>query len=167
MNIHSGEKSVPAPHPQLAIQVRDKAASGRQLYDMTREWVMRGYRVYVNDRVDVALAAGAEGVQLPHGGLSPAEVCALGSRLKIGMSIHSAGEVTDAADFCVLAPIFDSPGKGTPIGTAALREAAARGVPILALGGVDASNARACLSAGATGVAAIRAGAELARVLLA
>src|SRR5438128_646432 len=69
MNIHSGEKSMPAPHPRLAIQVRDKAATGRRLYDTAREWVTRGYRVYVNDRVDVALAAAAEGVQLPGGGL--------------------------------------------------------------------------------------------------
>jgi thiamine-phosphate pyrophosphorylase len=167
MNIHSDEKSVPGPHPELAIQVRDKAATGRQLYDTACGWVRRGYRVYVNDRADVALAAGAEGVQLPGSGLSPAEVRAIGPQLKIGMSIHSAKEVTEAADFCVLSPIFESPGKGAPIGTAAIREAAARGVPILALGGVDVANARECLAAGATGVAAIRAGAELARVLLA
>jgi thiamine-phosphate pyrophosphorylase len=165
MNIHSAEKSMPGPHPRLAIQVRDKAASGRELYENVRAWVNRGYRVYVNDRVDVALAVGAEGVQLPGGGLPPREVRALGP-LKIGMSIHSAEEVTTEADFCVLSPIFASPGKGSPIGTAALREAAARGVPVIALGGVDASNARACLDVGAAGVAAIRAGAELARALL-
>src|SRR5262245_39727162 len=166
MNVHSGEKSMPTPHPELAIQVRDKSVGGAALYATARAWVAGGYRVYVNDRADVALAAGAEGVQLPGGGLSPAEVRAIGPQLKIGMSIHSAKEVTDAADFCVLSPIFDSPGKGAPIGTAAIRVAAARGVPILALGGVDASNARECLAAGAMGVAAIRAGAELARVLL-
>jgi thiamine-phosphate pyrophosphorylase len=174
MNIHSDEKSVPgprgafaipAPHPQLAIQVRDKTAGGAKLFAAARAWVERGYRVYVNDRADVALAVGAEGVHLPGGGLSPQDVRALGP-LKIGMSIHSAQEVTAAVDFCVLSPIFESPGKGRPIGVAAIAEAAKRGVPILALGGVDASNARACLDAGAAGVAAIRAGAELARMLL-
>ena len=181
MNVHSGEKSVPGPHPQvaiptphpqLAIQVRDKTAGGAKLFAAAREWVQRGYRVYVNDRADVALAAGAEGVHLPGGGLSPADVRALAALtpsrvpLKIGMSIHSAREVTNEVDFCVLSPIFESPGKGKPMGLAVITEAAGRGVPILALGGVDVSNARACFEAGAAGVAAIRAGAELARTLL-
>ena len=161
MNIHSA-----MPHPQLAIQLRDKTAGGARLFAAAREWVTRGYRLYVNDRADVALAAGAEGVHLPGGGLAPAEVRALG-RLKIGMSIHSASEVTNEVDFCVLSPIFESPGKAAPIGIAAITQAAAHGVSIVALGGVDASNARACLDAGAAGVAAIRAGAELARTLLA
>src|SRR5262249_22391110 len=97
MNIHSAEKSVPGPHPRLAIQVRDKAASGRELYENVRAWVNRGYRVYVNDRVDVALAVGAEGVQLPGGGLAPREVRALAPLLKVGMSIHSADEATAEA----------------------------------------------------------------------
>jgi len=163
--LHSAEKIVPTPHPQLAVQVRDKVAGGGALYEAARRWVAAGYRVYVNDRADVALAAGAEGVQLPGGGLLPRQVRALGD-LKVGVSIHAPSEVTREADFCVLAPIFASPGKGEPLGIRALAEAAARGVPIIALGGIDPSNARECLQAGAAGVAAIRAGAALARALL-
>jgi thiamine-phosphate pyrophosphorylase len=153
------------PHPELAIQIRDKSATGAAVYAAARGWVARGYRVYVNDRADVALAAGAEGVQLPRGGLSPAQVRALGP-LRVGVSIHAPAEVRDDADFCVLSPIFASPGKGAPLGTEPLRAAAGHGVPVLALGGVCAANASACLAAGAAGVAAIRAGAELARELL-
>jgi thiamine-phosphate pyrophosphorylase len=91
-------------------------------------------------------------------------------KLRVGVSAHSVFDVTraraDGADFCVLGPIFDSPGKGPPIGMSPLAEAAKKGIPVYALGGVSPSNARACLEAGAQGVAAIRAGAALAEALL-
>jgi thiamine-phosphate pyrophosphorylase len=158
------------PDERLAIQLRDRAAGGAALFAAAARLCKAGHRVYVNDRVDVALAAGCEGVHLPLGGLAASDARVLG-RLRIGVSTHAPSEVADAhaagADFCVLGPIFATPGKAPPLGTRALTEAAGGGLPVYALGGVDVANARACLGAGARGVAAIRAGAELARALAA
>jgi thiamine-phosphate pyrophosphorylase len=113
----------------------------------------------VNDRADVALAAGADGVHLPARGLSPADARALGLRL-VGVSAHSAADVERAAregaDFAVFAPVYDTPGK-LGQGEGALAEACrAAPIPVLALGGVDATNAPRCIEAGARGVACIR-----------
>lgn len=81
----------------------------------------------------------------------------------ISVACHSPAEAGARADqganVLVLSPIFESPGKGLPLGLHALREARAAIAPdctLVALGGVDASNASACLHAGAHGVAAIR-----------
>ena len=108
----------------------------------------------MNDRADIALAAGA-GLHLPSRGLSPEDALQLG--LPVAQSVHSAAEAAASfADFVVFAPVFETPGKHAQ-GLEALRfvcEAAK--VPVLALGGIDASNARACLDAGAAGVACIR-----------
>jgi thiamine-phosphate pyrophosphorylase len=155
-----------APDARVAIQLRDRAASGAALYQAARALVAAGHRVYVNERVDVALAAGCEGVQLPRCGVAVPDVHALaGEQLRVGVSLHTEHEVpaarTAGADFAVLAPIFPSPGKGTPLGLPTLADAARHGLPIYALGGVDSGNAAACLSAGAQGVAAIRGVAGL------
>ncbi|HJZ88284.1 MAG TPA: thiamine phosphate synthase [Polyangia bacterium] len=161
-----------APSEQWAIQLRDREASGAALLAAAERLARAGHRVYVNDRVDVALAAGCEGVQLGGSSVEVADARALGGpELGVGVSIHAPAEAAAAraagADFCVLAPIFASPGKGPPLGLGALAEAARAGLPVYALGGVDESNAAACLHAGAAGVAAIRAGLVLARLFAA
>lgn len=111
----------------------------------------------VNDRADVALAAGADGVHLPSRGLAAADARALGLRL-VGESVHTAEEAARSlADFCVFAPVFETPGKIAQ-GLDKLAEACrASRRPVLALGGVDAGNAARCIEAGASGVACIRA----------
>jgi len=122
----------------------------------------------VNDRIDVALAAGADGVHLPSAGISPAEARALlGEGRLIGVSCHSSLDVARAleggADFATFGPIFDTPSKrayGPPVGLARLAEAARLGLPLLGLGGVDLSNAASVVEAGACGLAAIRAWLE-------
>jgi len=121
--------------------------------------------LFVNRRFDLALAAAADGVHLPAAGLPVARVrMAVGERLVIGRSTHELDEVRRAreqgADYVVFGPVFDTPskrGRRAPRGLAALAEAAAVGVPLFAIGGIDAARVAPVLRHGATGLAAIRA----------
>jgi len=112
----------------------------------------------LNDRLDIALAAGLHGVHLPGNGLPADKVRPLVKVL--GVSVHSVGEALQAdhahADFVVFGPIFDSPGK-TAVGLSPLREVAqAVKIPVLAIGGITTKNATDVLEAGASGIAGIR-----------
>ncbi len=138
------------------IQIREKDLSIRELFEFTLAVLeARGSKptkVLVNTRADVALAVKADGVHLPAD--APREVPA---GLLVGRSCHTIEEVrTCGADFAVFGPVFETPGKGQPVGLDALRDAAGTGVPLYALGGVTWENAAACLKAGAVGVAGIR-----------
>lgn len=158
-----------APPGRVAVHLREKDLAGRDLLALARSLGAvcraRGQRLLVNDRVDVALAAGADGVHLPAAGLPPAEVRRLlGPSALVGVSCHSAADVLRARDggatYATFGPVHDTPSKrafGAPVGLAALREAARLGLPLVALGGVDAGNAPDAVAAGAAGVAAIRA----------
>jgi thiamine-phosphate pyrophosphorylase len=127
-----------------------------------------GQLLLVNDRIDVALAAGADGVHLPSAGIPPGDARRLvGSGLLVAVSCHSAADVARArdagADFATFGPLFETPSKrefGPPVGLGPLHEASLLGLPLVALGGVDASNASAAVAAGAYGLAAIRAWLE-------
>src|SRR5207244_4346825 len=148
----------PAPAVEAALSVLPRGAAGVQLRQplaaralLERARALRAIctrfaaPLLVNDRADVAVAAGADGVHLPARGLPPAEAKKL--LPLVGVSCHSAAEVAAAqdADFCVFAPVFDTPGK-TPAGLEKLREAArATSKPVFALGGVDAGNAARCI----------------------
>lgn len=154
--------------PLVAVQLREKdllagplLALARSLAAVTRSF---GARLFVNDRLDVALAAAADGVHLGGGSLSVKDVRALTDRLAVAASTHEPADVAaaarDGADFVVLGPIFDTPSKrglGAPLGPSAIAAARFDSIPILALGGVDQANAEECLRAGAHGVACIRA----------
>jgi thiamine-phosphate pyrophosphorylase len=151
------------PRACCGVQLRQPSLGGRELLQRAQELLAicerHGAPLLVNDRADVALAAGADGVHLPARGLSPADARALGLRL-VGVSAHSPADVARAAregaDFAVFAPVFETPGK-TAQGEGALAAACrAAPIPVLALGGVDASNAGRCIDAGARGVACIR-----------
>jgi thiamine-phosphate pyrophosphorylase len=114
--------------------------------------------VLVNDRLDVALAAGVDGVHLPANGLPAAGVRPFVKTL--GCSIHSVEDGVkaerDGADFVVFGAVFDTPGK-RPAGLQALRAVtAAVKIPVLAIGGITNENTPAVLEAGAAGIAAIR-----------
>lgn len=153
-----------------AVQAREKdlgaadlAALCRRLRDLTDA---HGARLVVNDRVDVALAVGADGVQRTHASLPVADIRAIaGRRLAIGASVHSLEEAVDAeqqgADWIVFGPVYDTPSKrrwGPPQGLERLgRVAAAVRVPVIAIGGITPERVAAVRAAGAAGVAAIGA----------
>ena len=152
-----------------AVQLRDKEMPACGLLALAHELAgvchELGHRLLVNDRLDVALAAGADGVHLPSAGIPPAEARRLmGPQAFLGVSCHGEEEVRRAleggADFATFGPVFETPSKrvyGSPVGLEALRSAARLGLPLVALGGIEAANARAAIEAGAWGLAAIRA----------
>ena len=148
------------------IQVREKDLPDGALAALARAVVQAvqgaGTRVLVNGRPDIALIAGAHGVQLPEEGLPVAQVKRSFPRLIVGASRHSVEGArraeAEGADFVVLGPIFATPGKDQgPLGLDALAEAArALRVPVHAIGGVNGETAGAARDAGARGLAAIR-----------
>lgn len=138
------------------IQIREKDLSASELLAFTRRVMeLRAQhmtKILVNTRADIAIAAGADGVHLPS--IAPRETL---PGLLVGRSCHTLDDIRQAqADFVTFSPIFESPGKGTPLGLDILREAATLGVPIYALGGITWKNAPSCIDAGAAGIAGIR-----------
>jgi thiamine-phosphate pyrophosphorylase len=119
----------------------------------------------VNDRADIAAGAGADGVHLTTRSIDARTIRkTFGEELLIGASTHSLEEAVAArdggADFIVFGPIFETPSKqeyGTPVGIEQLSKVASElgPFPVIALGGVTLTNARDCLSAGASGIAGI------------
>jgi thiamine-phosphate pyrophosphorylase len=151
----------------VAVQLREKDLPAGQLFQLARELrvvtARAGVRFFVNDRIEVALAAHADGVHLGNGSLSIAQTKALAPRLSIAVSTHTRVEVEFAAkagvDFVVFGPVFETPSKHgllCPTGVDGLSTVCGLGVPVVALGGIDTENASACLVAGAAGVACIR-----------
>jgi thiamine-phosphate pyrophosphorylase len=146
------------------IQIREKDLPPRKLLALVRKAVdlaaASPTRVLVNGRVDVALAARANGVHLAAGGIDPGQWRRIvPDGFLIGVSCHSVEELQRAAtaDFAVYGPVFATPGKGPAIGLDALAEAArVSPIPLFALGGVTPGNAQSCIGAGAAGIAAIR-----------
>ncbi len=150
------------------VQLREKDLGARELYDLGLRLrpLLAGRALFVvNDRLDVALALGADGVQLGAAGLPVAAARRLaGDRLRIGRSVHDAAEAVAAeregADFLIVGTIFATrshPGQAAagPGLLAAVR--AATRLPLLAIGGVEAANLATVMAAGADGVAVISA----------
>ncbi len=123
-----------------------------------------GARLFINDRLDIALMVDADGVQLPENGLPPNEVKARYPHLLVGVSTHSLESAkkaeTDGADFVTFSPIFETPSKkeyGPPQGLEKLQSVAgAVNIPVIALGGIDLQKIPSVLKHGAFGVALIR-----------
>ena len=150
------------------IQVRDHQAAARTLYDLAcaaKEIAhASNARLAVNDRVDVALAAGADGVQLGARGLDPAMVRRIAPRLAIGVSIHSVEEARIAdlvtVDWLTFGHVFATgshPGE-PPRGIVALEDVVgAVDRPVIAIGGVTEANVDQVVAAGAAGVTVISA----------
>jgi thiamine-phosphate pyrophosphorylase len=147
------------------VQVREKDLDGGPLLALARAAVATGARVMVNDRLDVALAAGAHGVHLPERGLAIDVARRLAPGLAIGASRHTvdgaAAAAAAGAQLVQLGPIWDTPHKGPPLGPAALgaaRDAIAGRAQLVAVCGIDGGGrAREARRAGADAVAAIRA----------
>ena len=121
-----------------------------------------GALLLVHGSAEVALQTGADGGHLPEGGSIEDARSLLGAMAWVGASRHDEAGVragaAAGADYLTLSPVFASPLKGEPLGLARFSAITrASDVPIVALGGVTASNAAACRLAGAAAVAAIRA----------
>jgi thiamine-phosphate pyrophosphorylase len=150
------------------IQIRERDLPAGILVDLVRRVVTRAQAtsvvVVVNDRADVALAAAAGGVHLRSDGPPIERVRGLGARgWLVGRSTHSAAEAAThgRADYLLLGTVFPSESKqdgASTIGLDGLRAAVGAGrAPILAIGGVNPTNAPDCVAAGARGIAAIGA----------
>lgn len=146
------------------IQLRERDLDGGVLLSLTRRVLARAagtsVRVLVNDRVDVAQAAGADGVHLRADSPPSAVVRDLvGPSAILGRSIHSIAETSDVADLFVFGTVFPSGSKrpDAPIvGVTALAEVVGRArVPVLAIGGVTPERVPEVRATGAAGVAAI------------
>jgi thiamine-phosphate pyrophosphorylase len=152
------------------IQLREKDLSVRQLFDMA-VWMREltgeyGAKLFINDRVDVALSVGADGVHLGLNSIPAHAVRKIsGDKLMVGASAHGVEEAItaekDGADFITLGPIYETPSKlkyGKPIGVDTLGEVKSRvSVPVFAIGGIKLDRVKEVRDAGADGIAMISA----------
>jgi thiamine-phosphate pyrophosphorylase len=152
------------------IQVRAKQMSSAQLLRISDRLVAAGRacgaQIIVNDRVDVAKLSGAAGVHLGQDDIPVADARAmLGPDALIGYSTHTVAQIEAAllepVTYIAVGPVFGTRSKETgyePVGPALVREAArlARGVPVVAIGGITLDTAPGVLQAGAESVAVIR-----------
>jgi len=153
------------------LQIRIKPGDARDIARVAR-WARavcdeHGAALVVNDRVDVALAVGADAVHLGQDDLPLAEARAIaGKRLAIGVSTHNPAQVRAAyfggADYIAYGPIFQTRTKANPDpvqGLPALREAVALAheIPVVAIGGITPSDARDIYTRGASAICAIAA----------
>lgn len=150
------------------IQLREKRASPREFYNAALQAVSIGHRlgvqIVINDRVDVAIAVGADGVHLGQDDLLPERArLLLGERRIIGFSTHALeqalGADSEPVDYIAIGPVFQTYTKEKPdptVGLDAVREIKRRtSKPLVAIGGITIDTARAVLEAGADSVAVI------------
>ncbi len=160
------------------IQLREKDLEARRLFRLASAAIAAsraagsggtGTRILINDRLDVAWAVGAAGVHLGEASLPVTEAvrskrlagrpdCLVGASChSLGAALHAAGE---GADYIFFGPVFSTPSKagfGPAQGLERLSETCRSvRIPVLAIGGITAANAAACLDAGAAGIAGIR-----------
>jgi len=128
-----------------------------ELHEQTKCWCI------VNDRVDIALACGVQGVQLTHKSISVPDVQRIAPALRVGASVHSAAEAKDAelagADWCVAGNVFETPSHpGLPRKETSFIPdvVAAVSLPVIAIGGIRPEHVRSLVHRGAHGIAAIR-----------
>jgi thiamine-phosphate pyrophosphorylase len=153
-----------------AIQLREKNLSSHELYQLAREFRSLTSRfkahLFINDRIDIALAVDADGVHLGESSIPTAAARdLLGKDKLIGVSCHSLERAVTAeasgGDFITFGPVFFTPSKacyGDPVGLVRLAETvAALTIPVFGLGGVTSSNIQQVLDSGAHGIALISA----------
>lgn len=151
-----------------AVQLREKDLEGGALFQIAldlRELTTRYQaRLFINDRIDIALAVEADGVHLGQTSFPvPTARKLLGSEKLIGVSTHSQTEISAAAgaDFLLFGPVYFTPSKaayGTPQGLERLREAVRISpVPVIAIGGIKSAQIPEILASGAHGIGVITA----------
>lgn len=157
----------------IAVQLREKDLSAKELFELALSIKQLtdqyGAKLFINDRLDVALAAGADGVHLGQKSFSPKDVKKFlsnySSRFFIGVSTHSLAEAKkaedDGADFITLGPVSHTPSKaeyGEPLGIEAIKKIKQKiKIPVFAIGGIKKENAKDVMNAGAAGIAVISA----------
>lgn len=163
------EKAV--THGVGMVQLREKDLSARDLYNLgtrVKEAIAGRALLIVNDRIDIALALNADGVQLPEDGAPVAEArLAVGPDMLIGRSVHSMGGAIEAesseADFLIAGTIFPSAShpEGLAKGTDFLRTLCGEvSIPVLGIGGITTQNVGEVMEAGCSGAAVISAISE-------
>jgi thiamine-phosphate pyrophosphorylase len=149
------------------LQYRNKSDNARQILEQALELKRRlgdSVQLIMNDRADLALAAGYDGVHVGQDDLSPRGVReVIGERLWLGVSTHNPEQVDEAdgssADYIAIGPVFATTSKKNPdpvIGLEGVRKA--RGLtrkPLVAIGGINRANCRSVIEAGADSVAVI------------
>ena len=150
------------------VQYRNKSSDTREFYEEAKalRQICKNAAFLINDRVDIALACNADGVHLGHSDL-PYQTARelLGANKIIGLTVHSLEDALAAqkmgADYIGVAPIFATATKsdaGTPVGIEGLKEICQKvELPVVAIGGIDLSNAQSVINAGADSVCAISA----------
>lgn len=165
--LDDARRVVEAGGSRVALHLRAPGASGRRMHGLgvalRRMTADAGARLIVNDRADVALAVDADGVQAGGRGMRAADVRrVLGAGRMLGVSVHAAHEARDALaaapGFLLAGTIWETASHpGRPgAGAGRIRELAALGVPVIAIGGVTPARAAEARDAGAAGVAALR-----------
>ncbi len=153
----------------IGIQLREKDLSARELVSIAQGLKAKASeakgKFFVNDRVDIAVGIGADGVHLTQRSLPAGIVRRYFKDILIGVSTHSIEEAIhaekDGADFITFGPIFYTPSKasyGAPLGIDALKDVVDKvDIPVFAIGGIKKDRIRNVMGAGAYGVAMISA----------
>ena len=150
------------------VQIRERDLEAADLARLISDVVAlaRGSstRVLVNDRADVAIACGADGVHLRETSIAPQDLRRLSATLLVGRSVHSVARLLEAGsvDYVIAGTVFPTASKGAPVATlgrVGLEEMvrAAGAIPVLAIGGISAARVAEVCRAGAAGMAAIGA----------
>jgi len=152
-----------------AVQLREKDLDSKDVFEFARNLLeitsKYGSSLLVNERCDISLAAGLQGVHCPEQGFPAGEARRLlGPEGLVGVSCHSIESVHRAAEsgasFVFFGPVYSTPAKvayGPPVGLHALRNACTESsLPVFAIGGVTPDRTTECMDAGASGVAVIR-----------
>jgi thiamine-phosphate diphosphorylase len=151
---------------ELAFHARGRELSGLEHYELAARLAVRPPgRLFVNDRLDIALAVPCAGVQLGHGSLPVDAARGLNPQWWIGRSVHDVAEAEAAtlsgADYLVVGPVFETPSHPgrAALGLETLKAIveAAGELPVIAIGGLTAERVPDVRKSGAYGVAAIRA----------
>lgn len=147
----------------LALHARGRALSGLEHYDLSFRLSNLPSPLFVNDRLDIALALNAVGVQLGTGSLPVSAARRARAAWWIGKSVHDLAEAdaakAEGADYLLVGPVYATASHPdrAPLGLETLSRIARLGLPVIAIGGLDPGRAKAVRAAGAHGAAAIRA----------
>jgi thiamine-phosphate pyrophosphorylase len=148
------------------LQYRNKSGNAREMLEQARELKRRldGAKLIMNDRADLCLAAGFDGVHVGQEDLSPKGVRkVIGTILWLGVSTHNPEQIEVAdktsADYVAIGPVFSTASKANPdpvVGLEGVRQARVlTRKPVVAIGGINRANCRSVIEAGADSVAVI------------